>query len=207
MALTSNFTDASATATVHAAHHDDMATALNALYPFPLPRQSGRYYDAGLIPYTASTTALAANTQIFMPFAVTNPITIDRAAMEVATSGGSTVAFGVYADTGNVAPGALVSDFGTINTTSTGFKENTISQALNGASLYWLSCIGPGGGTLRSHPNTAMPIIGNTLNTVGELPTTYYRATVTYTGAMPATAGTLTFSSTLQVPTIRVRIA
>jgi hypothetical protein len=62
-----------------------------------------------------------------------------------ATAGGSTVRLGVYSDTGSGYPGALVADFGTIDTaTATGDLTITISQAMT-SGLYWLAAVSQGG--------------------------------------------------------------
>lgn len=64
--------------------------------------------------------------------------TLDRLGVWITSGGaaGSVVRLGLYGTTGGV-PGTLLVDGGTVGSTTTGFKEVTISQVIT-AGLYWV---------------------------------------------------------------------
>jgi hypothetical protein len=72
--------------------------------------------------------------------------TADRIGIEITTSAASsTVALAIHNhDASTGLPGTVLLDAGTVDSTSTGFKEITISQALSAGS-YWLSSLSLGG--------------------------------------------------------------
>jgi hypothetical protein len=208
MALTTNFTDGSAMATDHAAHHNAMAVKLNNLPPYPLPRISGWYYDGSLASYATGTSSLAANTVMYLPFLVGAAITVDRILIEVTTAGASNVVLGIFNDTGACAPGTVLLDAGVVDPSTTGNKEATVSQALAAGTLYWLAAHnGAVGVTLRGGVGTGMLALGYPTNSV-TVARTYYTQALTYTGAL-ATAGTLTAvgGGTGTQPFVKVRVA
>lgn len=101
---------------------------------------------------TAATVGSIEDRGHYVPIPVPRSLTIDRIGIEVTSSatGSPTVRLGVYADANGV-PGALILDAGTVDASTTGFKEITISQALT-AGLVWLACAQQGGtstGVLR----------------------------------------------------------
>lgn len=110
---------------------------------------SGWYAGWSGAPATIGSTEDRAH---YVPIPVPRSLTIDRIGIEVTSSatGSPTVRLGVYADANGV-PGALILDAGTVDASTTGFKEITISQALT-AGLVWLACAQQGGtstGVLR----------------------------------------------------------
>jgi hypothetical protein len=92
--------------------------------------------SAGTITGTARAT----------PIALATSGTADRIGIEVTTlQASSTINLGIYnEDTATGLPGTLVLDAGTVDSSSTGFKEITISQSL-AAGRYWLVCRTAGG--------------------------------------------------------------
>ena len=89
-------------------------------------------------------------------------ITVDRIGSDVTTAAAaSTLRWVIYQDS-NGYPGALVLDTGAVgDSTTTGWKEATITQTL-AAGKYWFGCIAQGGNpTLRaSSGSIAMPGVG-----------------------------------------------
>lgn len=208
MALTTNFTDGSAMATDHAAHHDAMAVKLNTLPPYPLPRISGWYYDGSVASYATATSSLAANTVIYQPFLTGAALTVDRIMVEVTTAGASNVVLGIFNDTGACAPGTVLLDAGVVDPSTTGVKEATVSQALAAGTLYWLAAHnGAAGVTLRGGVGTGMLGLGYPSSGV-TVSRTYYSQALTYTGTL-ATAGSLTAAGggTGTQVVIKVRVA
>ena len=110
--------------------------------PFMRPVQSGQYVQAwqGAGNSNQTTTLNELN---FTPVYVPQSLTADRIAVNVGIAGsaGAVVRLGIYSPSATTGlPGALVLDAGTVASDSTGFKEITISQALN-TGLYWLSVV------------------------------------------------------------------
>lgn len=74
---------------------------------------------------------------VFVPIVVVRPSTFDRVSIYVTTEEASTVVrFGMYEWEGGL-PGALIQDYGTVDSDTTGMKTLTISQTLS-RGWYWL---------------------------------------------------------------------
>lgn len=101
--------------------------------------RSGLYYSSGNF---SNGLAPVLDELRLGHFAVAKTVTVDRigvfcgAAVALSTS-----RLGIYRDNGDGYPGALVLDAGTVDTSSTGFKEITISQQLI-PDLYWIGGVG-----------------------------------------------------------------
>lgn len=111
-----------------------------ALY---LPVRKSGYYcmSDGM---TLGSQAGTDNRCYFTPFRVLDPITVDRIGVGTVTTAGaagSIARLGIYRDSGSYTPGELLLDAGTVATDAAvpAFLEITISQALEGDSLYWLA--------------------------------------------------------------------
>lgn len=101
-----------------------------------------RWYSNELLQNTAAIAAVVvAGTMYAMPFIVTKTTTIDSVAINVTTGGaGSSANVGIYADNGNMYPGALIQDFGSKATTATGVVTFTTGLPLSLLpGLYWLA--------------------------------------------------------------------
>lgn len=114
---------------------------------------------------TALTTGSPTiNTLRAIPLVVSKLVTIDQLAINVTTLGtGSNARVGIYTDNGNLYPGALVADCGSISTATTGVKTyatNLPVTLLPG--LYWLVIVGDGTApTIRAlNVNSMSPILG-----------------------------------------------
>lgn len=143
------------------------------------------------------------------PFIVTRSITIDRIAIEVTTLALDTVArLGMYNDNGNIFPGSLLLDAGTVNTVTTGVKTITISQTLV-PGLYWLVCAtGATSAELRAVTNGTM-LFGFDVDTTGNIQQdqrSWIETGTDYTGGLPDPFPVGAVSGILN-PIIAIRIA
>ena len=171
--------------------------------------QSGEYS-----PFPAGGLTTSATTDQAMYAAVADfasAITIDRICCEVVTtagSAGSVIRMGVYADdgTGNNV-GALVADFGTVGTTTTGVKEITVSQALT-PGRYWFVVVPQGAPatspTIRvtTGPSVLLPQGSTTpTNLTGVLP----RISTTASGSLPSSV-TMDTTGRALAPRLAIRV-
>lgn len=83
-----------------------------------------------------SNTIMAANLVDAFPFPVGHKMRLDRIAVRVDTTAGLKGALAIYKDTDGY-PGELVVNGGNFDTTTTGWKRNTIDIEL-GPGMYWL---------------------------------------------------------------------
>lgn len=106
--------------------------------------KSGVYYGPTATAVT-SANALPLNRLYCMPLHLAQDTTLDRIGVEVdVAAGSSTIRLGVYDDDGNGYPGARLLDAGTVDSTSTGLKQITISLAVP-AGLVWVGAVAQGG--------------------------------------------------------------
>lgn len=107
----------------------------------------------------------------------------------------------IYTDDGG--PASLVLDAGTIDSSSGGDKEITISQQLE-AGVYW-GCLQPEGGS--SDPSFNWATIAGFSGLIGQTSSTSTDTTVYFsnTGTYPSTAGSLTFAGAGLAPAIWLR--
>lgn len=104
---------------------------------------SGFYYNTLSSP-SDSTLAMTQNTLIGTYFPVSATTTFDRIGIEVTSAiASSTVRLGIFRCVGGI-PSTLVLDAGTIDSSTTGAKEITISQSLT-PGLYVLLAVAQGG--------------------------------------------------------------
>lgn len=103
------------------------------------------------------TGAPGASSLRASPIDLAAACTADRIGVEVTTlAASSTVRLGIYADGTDGLPGTLLLDAGTVDTTTTGFKEITISQALT-AGRWWLAAVSQGAApTVRTNGGVQM---------------------------------------------------
>ncbi|MEU7170314.1 hypothetical protein ABZ949_02335 [Micromonospora tulbaghiae] len=169
---------------------------------------TGRYYTT---PAAARTTAVIPNGDGSLcgaPFFVGQPRGFDRIGVEVTTAAAATnVRLGIYADTGGGLPGALVLDAGTVDASTTGTKELTISTGLLAPGEYWLAAVAQGGSpTFRALSGSAWPI-GITTLAAATASVVYAggcTAAAAVTGALPSTFPTIN-NFTVSPPVIALR--
>ncbi len=94
-------------------------------------------------PGGAANVAYSTGAMTYIPIIIpAHGATIDRIGVEVTTGGtaGAVVRLGIYEPNAGGLPATKLLDAGTIDSTSTGFKEVTISQALT-PGLHWLAAV------------------------------------------------------------------
>ena len=181
----------------------DAAIAVSGI-TYPKKYKTGKYYIApSSVVATDSGLAVTLDRVYYLPFPVGESLAIDRIACSVTTLGsaGAVVRLGIYSDTDGI-PDARVLDAGTVDATTTGFKEITISQSLTAGSLYWMAiCSQVAVASLRVvGVGAGAEWVGQDLAT--DLRTcNYMQAGVT--GAFPANATPVT--GTTQSPVVKVR--
>lgn len=128
--------------------------------------KSGAYYTISTGGGDAAHSP-GQNTECAMRFEVGVPTLFDRIGVEVTTGSASNVyRLGIRYDTGACYPGALLLDAGTVDASSNGAKEITISQTL-AAGIWWVTCTLQGGtgaavrGRSGPDPFIAQASIGN----------------------------------------------
>jgi hypothetical protein len=142
----------------------DVRFAPSQSVAMPIYRTSGGYvsYPIG---GTSSSGSLTNGVLAFVPFMSPVANTLDRVGIEVVTTAGgagSVHRLGLWDNTGGL-PGTLLTDFGTVATTSTGLFEITISQAVAANTLYWLGVAQQGAptpvATLRTGGNMGQAMV------------------------------------------------
>ncbi len=98
----------------------------------------GNYYAGGITEGSGAT--MTANRLYANPVFVARTMTFDRIAIDVTTGSAGAARLGIYNDDGTGLPGSLVSDLGTVDTTSTALVAITISQQLT-KGWYWLAAV------------------------------------------------------------------
>lgn len=163
---------------------------------------SSKYY----MPFGVSGSAGAATTRSIAwatLFYCPERTTYTRIGVNVSTAVASTtVRLGIYKE--NSGPGALVVDGGTIDSSTTGDKEATISAALD-AGLYWLVAQAEGG---ASDPSLLWGTVNDYRSIYPQSSSTSTDAVayVVNTGALPDPFGSATFAGAGITPLIWLRV-
>jgi len=111
-------------------------------------RQSGKWFGPG---YGSVTSAvISAGNAVITPMVLFEDTTIDRLAFTVITgAGSSTVTLALYNADSNGQPSSKLASWSPVDTSGSGFKSVTVSQALS-KGVYWVECLILGGDpTLR----------------------------------------------------------
>jgi hypothetical protein len=133
----------------------DTGAAWTTVGVIPGRLRSGRYYSPGSSRATNTPTLDQLNA---IPIIIPRAVTLDRIAVEITTLGaaGAVVRLGCYTDNDGI-PDALIADFGTVDATTTGVKEITISQTVN-PGILWLARASQGATSAqRSFSETPFP--------------------------------------------------
>jgi hypothetical protein len=133
------------------------------------------------------SVAVPQNVLTVTPLFVPRAVTLDRIGGEATVAAaGSTIRYGIYEDDGDGYPSRLLLDAGTVDTSTTGVKEITISQAVPGERI-WLGAVSQGGApTVRAlqDNNVWMNAVADSAAVLlGNLLTGYQQSDVT--GALP----------------------
>lgn len=136
---------------------------------------SGRYYDNRTTMAQPGTVVATAGTIFYVPIYIFDSITINQIGVYVGTGGaGSTTRLALYTHTNGV-PSTLITDYGTVaTTTSSAAATITISVSLT-AGLYYIAVL-----TTATAPTLASAGVATLFAPVG---------TATLTGAAPTTTG------------------
>lgn len=152
-----------------------------------------------------------------LPLVVSANCTVDRigCGWHAVGGAGSVARLGLYADDGNYWPGALITDAGTVDTSTGSIGNVTISQALAANRVYWV-CIALQGAA-ASRPNIKMGSGANAMSgmnpAAGQMMTqdnlhngdAWWSTTIT--GALPATFPARTaVTSYTQAPNATLRV-
>lgn len=155
---------------------------------------------------SVTTTSYGNGIMRLYPFYIYEDMTLDRIGCEVVTTpggAGSVVRLVIYADDGNYAPGDLILDAGTVDTTATGNKNLTINQAVS-AGVIWCGAVPQGSPSPNPTMRICSTMVGQTRYTsLSANQPRWCFSTTGITGAAPATAGTVLDSTQAAVVFIR----
>ncbi len=103
---------------------------------------TARYLVGATTDSDSTETSEIADRLTAGPFLLRQDTVVDRIGVRVVTAqvSGST-RIGIYESLANGLPGALILDAGAVDTSTTGFKEATISLALPGPRMYWTAFV------------------------------------------------------------------
>jgi hypothetical protein len=165
---------------------------------------NGSYFTGDMA--GAITTKSSINTSYLIRVFIPRAMTVDRIGLEITTNIAlSTVRLAIYTDVNDV-PTALVLDAGTIDSSTTGYKEITINQALN-PGWVWLGCCASTGHAVVVKGSGLSTGLG--YNTTGSTYSGFNvlgMASATWTNGAAAPAGPLTpAAGTEQGPRILLR--
>ena len=168
-----------------------------------------RWYTMALTTSAKSVSgALTSGRMYALPFIVPKSMTLDFLAVNCTTLGTAAhLRLGIYNDSGNCEPGALLIDAGVADTSGTGVKTVACAQALSGGSMYWLAALSDN----ATHAFRA-PVIAGIVNVLGDdvaFPTTHithFYAAQSY-GALPGTFPTVTQGTGIIFPLIYARLS
>lgn len=179
----------------------------------PLPNPVAGQYQIPISPHATATSAtLGTGTLRLAPWVVEQTLKVDRMGAEVTVIGdaGSKFRIGIYADTGNLYPGALLLDAGQIAGDSATVQDITISTLTLGPGLYWLGgvvqTVTTTQPTMRQNANWTPPVVpvASAIPAANATAVCYTQSGVT--AALPSTF-TATVAASGNVPRIHVRAA
>jgi hypothetical protein len=151
--------------------------------------------------------ALTANRLYAMPLLVPKAITLDQIGVYVSTLLAGAARLGIYSDNGNVYPGSLVLDAGTIDTGATGAKKIAINQALSTPGLYWMTLVANAAPSIYCIPVAGVINILGHSNALGTAQNCGLYAAFTY-AALPASfPASPTLITAAPIPAIFVRLS
>lgn len=158
---------------------------------------SGYYYGPATNNTTAGSTQALANNRLFaVPLLVGSAgFTADRIGVSITGAGasGAAIRLCIYnSNTAGTLPDTLLLDAGTVDASTTGDKEITISQALAANTLYWLVCVANAGPTIRARNSTTLGIGFTSLGQLGSVTAGSYYKDASGSHNNPPTFGTPT---------------
>jgi len=152
-------------------------------------------------------TALVAARMYAVPFICPKAITLDQIGIYVSTLSTTTARLGIYTDGGNLYPGSLLLDAGTVDVTATGAKKIAINQALSANTLYWLVIVCAATPAIYCIPVAGVINVLGTSNALGTAQNAGLYVAQTY-GALPGTfPASPTMITAAPIPAIFVRLS
>lgn len=169
--------------------------------------RSGLYTSQLHTSRTTTNLVSLLNYLHFAPIWVAQTVTVDRLGVEVTSAGsaGSVMRVGIYNNNSGV-PGTLAVSTSALATTSTGLKEEAVSQQLT-PGLWWLATVAQvAGPTVRATATSSVGLPSPSAYVASaNVYTTWVQASVT--GALPSPAVASTTEATNIVPVIWLRAA
>ena len=163
-------------------------TTADALQKQIMPAiQSDRYYFS-YAGNSVTTRTMTADRLYLMPLQIPNAITATRIGINVTTGVSGLARLGIYADSGGSPSGAPLLDAGTVDTTTTGEKEITISLALQ-PGLYWIGLVTNAASVLTAESLSAGQNVPNLGATSGSATAITFAQQVHTFGALPTISG------------------
>lgn len=172
----------------------------------------GRYYNG--VDHIMTTNRSIPRSLACFPISFAETVTVDRIGMTITTAGsaGNFVRLGIYASGADGLPtGVPILNAGTVDTTTTGVKELTVSQVLTAGVVYWLcytgtSAAGSGyGDAATATQNSANMRLGRTNMSGTAVSATMVSRSGNSDGVLPdATGSTWTFASDYARPFVRI---
>lgn len=126
------------------------------------PRSTG-YNPVGGIPYVRSSKAVTLNAMYLLPFALLADATLTSIAFEVSGNVATAVSrTGIYGSSSStlLPTGSAIIDNGTTDSSTTGTKTVSLSQALT-AGVYWLAIVGQTAAPTLRHAAGVSPFVAN----------------------------------------------
>lgn len=171
----------------------------------PRDWESGLWYGpfetfSSSLVLTWNTHANVIDVVHYLPVFVPNAVTVDRIGLPLGIASAGTMTLGLYAnDPVTFLPAARIVDAGTIDSTTLGDKEVTISEALTAETWYWIAVLkNSGGASVRvASADWRLPLPGQA--TAGAIPTDNKLPRYSESSAtLPATAApTLSVAATV----------
>lgn len=170
--------------------------------PFNTPAVNNSFWLPSL---KAADLTMTASRMYCQRIVVPRAVSVDRYNVLVNTSAASSsLRFGLYTD-GSGYPGALVagSEVSGVSSTSTGWKNGSITALALSAGIYWIACVAQGGA-----PGLAAVSVINPVQNPGLAGTFDFYAAGTYyeggvTGALPSFSAATIFTDS--VPRLALR--
>ena len=155
------------------------------------------------------TAANSSGQMMYVPLPIGNTPTLNLIGCEATTGGASgTARLGIYNSDQYGFPSTLLLDAGTVDTSTSGVKNITISQAIPSAGLYFLGIhIRTGTVTYRTTGASAIHTLGVSLATHRTIGLVAFYEDWTTSGNLPATATPSTTIGDSNPPRLHVRTA
>jgi len=171
-----------------------------------------RFYTSPSTGTALATATIVLNTIYATPFIVEDTVTVDTIMVRVTTGGAaSTMRAGIYLDDGNMRPGSLLVDAGSLATT-TNNQDRDFTTGLPitlHPGLYWLATVNNAG----TAPVVRGFAVGSMINVLGydtnlgTAPLLGYSSAACSCSTLPSTFPGFTAITAAPIPTVGVRVS